>query len=66
MDEAVSNHATTGRQLWQEGLEDDLSLVLAKVIGAFRVELLDQEPVIPIGVVTTQPDRSPMFMIRPR
>ena len=44
----------------------EATLALARMIGAFRVELLDQEPVIPIGVVTTQPDRSPMFMIRPR
>src|SRR5213080_4323611 len=44
----------------------EATLALAKLIGAFRVELLEKEPVIPIGVVTTQPDRSPMFMIRPR
>ena len=31
------------------------------MIGAFRVELVDKEPVMPVGVVTTQPDRSPMF-----
>ena len=41
-------------------------LALAKLIGAFRVELLDHEPVMPIGVVTTQPDRSPMFRIARR
>ena len=41
-------------------------LALAKLIGAFRVELLDKEPVMPVGVVTTQPDRSPMFHITPR
>jgi len=41
-------------------------LALAKLIGAFRVELLDPEPVMPIGVVTTQPDRSPMFRIARR
>ena len=41
-------------------------LALAKIIGAFRVELLDNEPVLPVGVVTTQPDRSPMFRIIPR
>jgi unspecific monooxygenase len=41
-------------------------LALAKIIGAFRVELLDKEPVLPVGVVTTQPDRSPMFRITPR
>ena len=44
----------------------EATLALAKMIGAFRVELLDKEPVIPIGVVTTQPDRSPVFMITPR
>jgi unspecific monooxygenase len=44
----------------------EATLALAKVIGAFRVELLDKEPVLPVGVVTTQPDRSPMFRITPR
>jgi cytochrome P450 len=41
----------------------EATLALARMIGAFRVELIDKEPVIPIGVVTTQPDRSPMFRI---
>jgi unspecific monooxygenase len=44
----------------------EATLALAKIIAAFRVELLDKEPVLPIGVVTTQPDRSPMFRIAPR
>jgi unspecific monooxygenase len=44
----------------------EATLALAKVIGAFRVELLDNEPVLPVGVVTTQPDRSPMFRIARR
>jgi unspecific monooxygenase len=44
----------------------EATLALAKMIGAFRITLLDKEPVMPIGVVTTQPDRSPMFMITPR
>jgi unspecific monooxygenase len=44
----------------------EATLALAKMIGAFRVELLDKEPVMPIGVVTTQPDRSPMFRITRR
>jgi unspecific monooxygenase len=44
----------------------EATLALAKMIGAFRVELLDQEPVMPVGVVTTQPDRSPMFRITRR
>ena len=41
----------------------EATLALAKLIGAFRVELVDHEPVLPIGVVTTQPDRSPRFAI---
>ncbi|QOZ22448.1 cytochrome P450 [Bradyrhizobium sp. CCBAU 51753] len=44
----------------------EATLALAKIIGAFRVALADKEPVIPIGVVTTQPNRSPMFAITPR
>jgi cytochrome P450 len=44
----------------------EATLALAKLIGAFRVTLLDKAPVMPVGVVTTQPDRSPMFMIEPR
>jgi unspecific monooxygenase len=44
----------------------EATLALAKIIGAFRVELLDREPVMPVGVVTTQPDRSPMFHIARR
>ena len=44
----------------------EATLALARLIGAFRVALVDKEPVIPIGVVTTQPNRSPMFAITPR
>jgi unspecific monooxygenase len=44
----------------------EATLALAKIIAAFRVSLVDKEPVMPIGVVTTQPDRSPMFAITPR
>jgi unspecific monooxygenase len=44
----------------------EATLALAKIIGAFRVTLLDREPVMPIGVVTTQPERSPMFRIERR
>jgi cytochrome P450 len=44
----------------------EATLALAKMIGAFRIGLLDKEPVLPLGVVTTQPDRSPMFAIAPR
>jgi unspecific monooxygenase len=44
----------------------EATLALAKLIGAFRVSLVDETPVIPVGVVTTQPDRSPMFAITAR
>jgi unspecific monooxygenase len=44
----------------------EATLALAKIIGAFRVTLIDKAPVMPVGVVTTQPDRSPMFAITPR
>jgi unspecific monooxygenase len=44
----------------------EATLALARLIGAFRVSLIDREPVMPVGVVTTQPDRSPMFEITPR
>ncbi len=44
----------------------EATLALARLIGAFRVELLDKAPVMPVGVVTTQPDRSPLFAIAPR
>ncbi|MDU1690264.1 MAG: cytochrome P450 [Bradyrhizobium sp.] len=41
-------------------------LALARLVGAFKIELIDRAPVMPIGVVTTQPDRSPLFRITPR
>ena len=44
----------------------EATLALAKLIGALRVELVDKTPVIPMGIVTTQPDRSPLFVIKPR
>jgi unspecific monooxygenase len=44
----------------------EATLALARIVGAFRIELPDKEPVMPIGVVTTQPDRSPMFRITRR
>jgi len=41
-------------------------LALAKLVGAFRVSLADNTPVIPMGIVTTQPDRAPLFVIKQR
>ena len=44
----------------------EATLALAKIVATFRIDLLDKEPVVPVGVVTTQPDRSPMFRIAMR
>jgi len=44
----------------------EATLALARIIGTFEVTLPDKEMVMPLGVVTTQPDRSPMFAIAPR
>jgi len=44
----------------------EATLALARIIGAFRITLQDKEPVMPVGVVTTQPDHSPMFLIAAR
>jgi unspecific monooxygenase len=44
----------------------EATLALARLVGAFRIGLIDKTPVIPVGVVTTQPDRSPQFVIKPR
>ena len=44
----------------------EATLALAKLIASFKVELIEKDPVMPVGIVTTQPDRSPMFAITPR
>ncbi|MFL6836489.1 MAG: cytochrome P450 [Bradyrhizobium sp.] len=44
----------------------EATLALAEIIAAFRISLVDEQPVMPVGVVTTQPDRSPIFAITPR
>ena len=42
------------------------TLSLARLIASFRVELRSNEPVMPIGVVTTQPDHAPPFELSKR
>jgi cytochrome P450 len=44
----------------------EATLVLARLIGAFRLELADDRPVLPVAVVTTQPDHAPLFNLRER
>lgn len=44
----------------------EATLALARIVGAFRIERIDATPVMPIGIVTTQPDHSPLFKIAAR
>ena len=44
----------------------EATLVLASLIRAFHIERAGTEPVVPIAIVTTQPDHPPLFRLRPR
>jgi len=44
----------------------EATLVLAAMLKAFEIERADDKPVIPVGIVTTQPDHPPPFRLRPR
>ena len=39
---------------------------LARIVGQFRIAMADSDPVMPVGVVTTQPNRSPLFVVTAR
>lgn len=41
-------------------------LVLASLLQRFRIELTEDRPVLPVAVVTTQPDHAPPFRLIPR
>jgi cytochrome P450 len=41
-------------------------LVLAAIIGRFRVTRTDTRPVLPVGIVTTQPDHPAKVVLTPR
>jgi cytochrome P450 len=41
-------------------------LVAARLVQAFRIELADDRPVLPVARVTLYPDRRPPFRLRPR
>ncbi|WP_296815488.1 cytochrome P450 [Brevundimonas sp.] len=43
----------------------EVTLVLAEMFGRFRVSLPENAPVTPMSVVTTAPDREPLFRIDP-
>ena len=44
----------------------EAALVLSRLLKAFRIELASGEPVMPLAVVTTQPDHQPLFRLRLR
>ena len=44
----------------------EATLVLAAMVRAFHIERADAEPVVPVAVVTTQPDHPPLFRLAPR
>jgi unspecific monooxygenase len=44
----------------------EASLVLAALIQRFEVALTDDDPVLPVAIVTTQPNRAAPFRLQPR
>jgi cytochrome P450 len=44
----------------------EATLVLAAMIRAFRIERAYSEPVVPVAIVTTQPDHPSLFRLAPR
>jgi unspecific monooxygenase len=44
----------------------EVTLVLATLIRAFHIVRDDAVPVLPVAIVTTQPDHAPMFRLQPR
>ncbi|GEO18832.1 cytochrome P450 [Microvirga aerophila] len=44
----------------------EATLVLAELMRSFRIELMTTQPVLPVAVVTTQPDHAPLFHLHLR
>jgi unspecific monooxygenase len=44
----------------------EATLVLAEVARRYRIALADDSPVLPVGIVTTQPSRPVLFRLDPR
>lgn len=44
----------------------EATLALAHMVGRFRVSLISDRPAMPMGIVTTQPDHSPVFRLDAR
>jgi len=41
----------------------EAALVLGALMRNFRVELIERRPILPVGIVTTQPDHAPPFRL---
>jgi cytochrome P450 len=44
----------------------EATLVLGELMRSFRIELVTDQPVLPVAVVTTQPDHAPLFRLHRR
>ena len=44
----------------------EATLVVAAMVKAFYIERADDQSVMPVGIVTTQPDHPPLFRLQPR
>ncbi len=44
----------------------EATLVLGALMRNFRVELIERRPILPVGIVTTQPDHAPWFRLHRR
>ena len=45
---------------------NEATLVLARLVGAYEISLMDREPVMPVGIITLLPDRRPPFALKRR
>ncbi len=41
-------------------------IILASICKRFQVSLIDDRPVLPVAIITTQPDHPPQFRLRAR
>jgi cytochrome P450 len=44
----------------------EMTLAVALIVRSFRIEFIESRPVLPVLVVTTQPDHAPRFRLRRR
>ncbi len=44
----------------------EATLLLAAMVRRFEITMESTRPVLPVGIITTQPDHAPVFRLRPR